>query len=54
MITAYDGFSKSKGADSPAAENSIKGLVELYEKWGKPAKAAAYRKKKPSGAKKRP
>ena len=52
MVAAYDGFAKTQGQNSPTAENMIKGLIELYEKWGKPEKAAAYRKR--SRTKKRP
>ena len=52
MVAAYAGFSKAQGPTSPSAQNMIKGLVDLYEKWGKPEKAAEYRKL--SNSKKRP
>jgi hypothetical protein len=43
LIRAYDGLRGLLGADHPATRQTGRDLVGLYEAWGRPGKADAYR-----------
>ena len=43
LLTAYKGLTESVGADHPYAKMTVSRLIELYDAWGKPDKAAEFR-----------
>ena len=43
LIASYEGLSSELGPDHRRTQATLKRLVELYEAWGKPSKAAEYK-----------
>jgi hypothetical protein len=48
LLAAHAALQAAGGEGRRASEAVVKRLVELYDAWGKRAKAAAYRKQLPS------
>ena len=51
-LAAHEAYLATLGAQSKQVQGAIKQLVELYDAWGKPEKAAAWRARLPSSEKK--
>jgi len=47
LVDAHEGLAQALGAEHPDTARAIDELVRLYEAWGKPEKAAEWRKKLP-------
>jgi non-specific serine/threonine protein kinase/serine/threonine-protein kinase len=43
LLEVYEGLRDLRGADHDSTQAAVTALIELYESWGKPEKAAQYR-----------
>lgn len=51
LLGSYEVFSKAFGPENPRTRDNRRALVELYDKWGRPERANAYRDVESGGAK---
>jgi tetratricopeptide (TPR) repeat protein len=51
LLAGYEAFTKTTGAPAQRVAEALDRVIELYEKWGKPEQAEAWRKKRPAPGK---
>jgi tetratricopeptide (TPR) repeat protein len=51
LLSGCEGLTKGKGAPAKQVAKAFDRVIELYEKWGKPEQAEAWRKKRPAPGK---